>query len=104
MHDDLAGIEARLVWDALARVFWRAREREGLGSVEGGGFANFARLVRVDLFIEDRPSDDGALTRLKVSGGGLRRGGSPLLLRWLWRRALKAFPLRLRDVLAYVEW
>ena len=91
MHYDLAGIEARLVWDALARVFGRARERERLGSVEGGGFANFARLVRVDLFI-DKPSDDGALTRLKVSGRGLRRGGLPLLLHWLCRRALKVWP------------
>ena len=51
MHNHFARIQARLVWDRLARVFGRAAERERLGAVEGGGFALFARLVRVDLFM-----------------------------------------------------
>jgi hypothetical protein len=74
------------VWDALAWVLGRAGESEGFRAVEGGGFALFARLVRVDLLCVNRPSDDGALTRLKgCLGGGLRRGGLLWLLRWLWR-------------------
>lgn len=39
------------MWNALARVFGRARESEGFRAVEGGGFALLARLVRVDLFM-----------------------------------------------------
>ena len=49
VDDDLAGVEARLVWDRLARVLGRAAQRERLGPVEGGGLALLARLVRVDL-------------------------------------------------------
>ena len=49
MDDDLAGIEARLVRDRLARVAGRARERERLGAVEGGAVALLADLVRIDL-------------------------------------------------------
>ena len=50
VHDDLRRIEARLLRDALARVLGRTRECEGLGPVEGGRCADFADLVRVDLF------------------------------------------------------
>ena len=98
MHNDLAGIESRLVRDALARVLGRAGEGEGLWPVEGGGFALFARLVRVDLLHEEQAVRMmGALTRLKGSVGGLRRGGSLWLLRWLWRTVSPCL-LRLRGV------
>ena len=49
VDDDLGGIEAGLVGDALARILGRARQLERLGLVEGGAKANLADLVRVDL-------------------------------------------------------
>ena len=52
MNNDLARIEARLMWDRLARIFRCARECEGFWAVEGGVLALFADLVRVDLFCE----------------------------------------------------
>ena len=49
VDDDLAGIEARLGWNRLARVLRRTREREGLWEVEGRALADLGNLVRVDL-------------------------------------------------------
>ena len=51
VDDDLAGIETRNVRDRLARILGRAGQRKRLGLVEGGVRANFADLVRVDLFL-----------------------------------------------------
>lgn len=49
MHDDLVVVQARLVRDGLAGVFWGTGELEGLGAVEGRGEADFADFFRVDL-------------------------------------------------------
>jgi hypothetical protein len=49
VHDDLVVVETGLVGDRLARVFGRAGELEGLGPVEGGGFADFGGFGGVDL-------------------------------------------------------
>jgi hypothetical protein len=102
VDDDLAGIEARLMRDRLARVLWCARELERLGAVEGSACAHFADLVRVDLYMRRTGRQMmGALTRLKVDiGRGLRRGGSPLLPRWLWQMACWPSPSSLSNRLA----
>lgn len=50
MHDDLVGVEARLVRDRLARVFGRAGQLERLGPVEGCGQAHLAHFFAVDLW------------------------------------------------------
>lgn len=51
VDDHLVLIETRLVWDRLARVFWRSGELEGLGSVESRRLADLAHFVGVDLFV-----------------------------------------------------
>ena len=58
MNNDFRRIEAGLVRDRFTRILGCAREREGFRAVEGGGLADFADLVRIDLC--DRPSDDGS--------------------------------------------
>jgi hypothetical protein len=55
VKNDLVGVEAGLVLDALAGELGRARELEGLGTVEGRRKTDLADLVRVDL-LENRPS------------------------------------------------
>jgi hypothetical protein len=57
VDDNLAGIEHRLPRDALAWVAGCARKSKGLWAVEGGVRTDFADLVRVDLWFEDRPSE-----------------------------------------------
>ena len=49
MHEDFVVVEASLMRDGFARVFGRARENEGLGSVESGGCADLAGFLGVDL-------------------------------------------------------
>ena len=57
MANHARGIESRLMRNGLAWVFGRTAERESLRPVEGGGFAFFADLVRIDLFMKKRPSE-----------------------------------------------
>lgn len=64
VNDDLLGIEARLMGHRLARVLGSAGQAEGLGAVEGRVQADLANLVRVDLFVGNKPSAMGLLTRL----------------------------------------
>jgi len=70
VDDDLAGIETRLMRDALARVLGCPRQSEGLGAVESRRFAHSADLVRVDLFIKQAVSDVIADTPLRSGGLG----------------------------------
>jgi hypothetical protein len=74
--------------DGLAWVFGSALQSEGLGSVEGGGCADFAGFLGVDLG--------------RLLGGGFRLNGHkgdsllgvwPLRLDLLWRRAFWAWSL-----------
>jgi len=68
VNDDLVLVEPGGVGDALARVFWVARDSEGLGSVEGDRSADL--LVNFGL---------GALEGSLFSIGGLlvgRLGGT----------------------------
>jgi hypothetical protein len=57
VKDNLVGVEAGLMRDRLAGVLGRPGELKGLGTVEGGGSADLARLVRLiepkDLSTED---------------------------------------------------
>lgn len=71
VHDHLTGIEARLVRNRFSRIFGRTGESKGLGAVEAGGFALFPRLVRIDLYMRDRPSDDGSSDTPQGESGGL---------------------------------
>ena len=87
VNDDLAGIEARLVFDRFAGVLRGARELQGLGKVEGGALSHFGDLVRVDLSVGTGRQNDGSLTRLKVKSGSLRRAEWPLLLHLPVQRA-----------------
>jgi hypothetical protein len=47
VKDNLVGVETGLMRDRLAGVLGRPRELKGLGTVEGGGSADLARLVRL---------------------------------------------------------
>lgn len=51
VNDNLVVIEAGLMRDGFAGVFWRPGELEGLGSVEGGRRANLASFVCVGLLL-----------------------------------------------------
>jgi hypothetical protein len=46
VKDNLVGVETGLMRDRLAGVLGRPRELKGLGTVEGGGSADLARLMR----------------------------------------------------------
>lgn len=52
VHDDLVLIEARQVRDRLAGVLGRARQLQGLGTVEGVAQADLAGLVAGGLFVD----------------------------------------------------
>jgi hypothetical protein len=47
VKDNLVGVETGLMRDRLAGVLGRPRELKGLGTVEGGGSADLARLMRL---------------------------------------------------------
>lgn len=49
VENNLVGVKTRDVRDRLAGVLGRPRELEGLGAVEGGGSANLAGPVRMQL-------------------------------------------------------
>lgn len=71
MNDNLLRIEAGLMGHRLAGVLGCARKTEGLGAVEGRVQADLANLVRVDLFVGNKPSAMGLLTRLIVAQDGV---------------------------------
>ena len=56
VKNDLVLVEARLMGNTLAGVLGRARELEGLGTVEGRRKTDLADLVRVDLLREQAVS------------------------------------------------
>jgi hypothetical protein len=49
IEDDLVGVEARKVRDGLAGVLGGPGQLKSLGAVEGGGGADLASLVRLDV-------------------------------------------------------